>query len=119
MSTDCRVSFTFDSCEESIITRSVLAAVDQLCAATDVEVSLLDALEVPIAEFFSVIYPFGIGDAEVSVDDGRLGVHVGAESDLGESTDDVLGEAADLIQPFFDEIEQPSSTCIRMTASLT
>jgi len=119
MSSDDHIGFAFGSCEKSIVSRSVMAAVDQLCAATDVPVSLLDALEVPLSESLSALYPLGIHDAKVWVADGRLSVRIGVATASGDTSIDMFGEADALIRSFFDEIERPSDTCIELTASLT
>ena len=119
MSSETRVRFSFGSCEESIVFRAIMAAVDQLSATTDVDVSLLDALEVPLAESFAVLFPFGIDEVDVWVDAGRLGVRVGVRSDVGSDTTAVFGDADDLIRSFFDDIDRLSDTCVRMIANLT
>lgn len=95
----------FDGCDASIVSRVVMAAVDQLAATADADIALLDALDYPLGETLAALDPNGVNAVDVEVVDDRLqlAVHLAQpppESELP------LGDAKGVIESFFD-IEYP------------
>lgn len=98
------VRFGFGECEPTLVTRSVVAAVDHLCAVGDIELALLDALEVPIAESLLALHANGIEAIVVKVDGDVLTVQIATRRPSRGESSAVFGAASDLIEPFFDVI---------------
>lgn len=98
-STNARCSF--DGCSESIISRVVLALVDQLCADADVDIALLDALEFPLGETLSALHGYGVVAVDVRIAANDLQVEIQLATAVPEP-DAMLGDAAEAVRSFFD-----------------
>ena len=94
-------SCSFESCEPSIVERVVVAAVDQLCAQSDIDIALLEALEHPLGESLAALSAFEITRVDIEVDAMVLRVTVHVESDVPEPGV-ALGDAAVDVESFFE-----------------
>lgn len=110
----------FNGCAPSIVTRIVMAAVDQLAAEVDVDIVLLDALDYPLGEIFDSLDSHGIERVDASIVDGRLSLVIWLET----RTDDVLasldefGDFSDIVDSFFDVAATTDPPRVELTGML-
>lgn len=112
------VRFRFDDCDESIIVRTIVTAADHLCAAADISIALLDALEVPLSEGLSALHAAGIDVAVVGVSDDRLTLDINTRRALPSDTSEIFGPAFDIVGSFFDIDRDGNHHRIALTGSL-
>lgn|GEM_PF-2470781 len=112
------VAFTFGACDPSVVIRSVVAAVDHLCGDADVNIGLLDALEVPLAETLLALYPAGIIRTEVAIEDDTLVVGIWCRDALTVEPAELLGVERELVESFFVVEHTGESNSVALTGSL-
>ncbi len=112
-----RASCRFDRCSESIISRVVLALVDQLCADADIDITLLDALDYPLGETLAALHEFDVLGVTVGVSGGEL--HVDIELSRAVSNPfDLLGDATASVASFFDIRSSADSSIVALVGDL-
>lgn len=106
----------FDNCDASTILEVTLAVVDQVGAAVDADIAVLEALDYPLSDGIEALFEHDIEMIEVSEVSGvvRVDVHVGRPP-----TDfrGAFGDAQDAIETFFD-VTFPHTSVVRMAGSL-
>lgn len=111
------VGFVFEQCDVSLISRAVMAAVDQVAAEEDVEIALLDALDYPLGETFEALRSYGIEAVDVEIGGGVIRLVVGLASPVPDVVW-VLGENFDVVSSFFEVTAKSEPACIELSGSL-
>lgn len=117
MSVLTSVGFVFERCDVSLVSRAVMAAVDQVVAEEDVEIALLEALDYPLGETFEALGSSGIETVDLAIGGGVIRVVVGLAtpvSDVGR----VLGEHLDVVSSFFEVTAKSEPACVELSGSL-
>lgn len=111
------VNCTFDSCTPSIVSRVVVAAIDQLSAAEDVDIVVLDAIGHPVAVSVEALHGHGIEHVAVALVGGVLEITFGLTQVVAD-TASVLGEGNELVSAFFDVATSTDPARVRLTGSM-
>lgn len=112
------VHFSFGNCDETIISRAIVAATDQLCSMIDMSLDLLDALEYPLRECVAAIHRHGIARATVGTHDQTLRLEIGLHGPISGDLVDVFGDAYDVVASFFEITSGSDGTSLLLEGSL-
>jgi hypothetical protein len=106
----------FEGCATSMIFRVVLAVVDQLGAAADVDLVTLESLDVPLDECISALATHHVEAASVSLTGDRLVIDFWLSS-MDEPLDPgFLGDGGELVESFFEVESSQDPPTVRLTA---
>lgn len=114
--TDAVIRCRFVGCDPSTIAQVTLAIVDQLGAAVDADMSVLEALDYPLTDGIDALSAAGIDAIEfrVSGTEVRLDAYIGRDP---VDSADAFGDAQDAVETFFD-VSFPDASVVRLVGSV-
>lgn len=113
---DSVVRCRFDGCDAPTVARVVLAVVDQVAAAADADMAVLEALDYPLTDGIASLSECGIDTIEVRGSDGAVRIDVYVDR-VPQDVVGALGDAQDAVETFFD-VTFPEASVVRMVGSL-
>ena len=111
------IRFAFEHCDPSLISRAVMAAVDQVAAEEDVDIALLEALDYPLGETFEALRSYGIESVDIAIGEGVIRLIVGLATPVSD-VHHILGENIDVVSSFFEVTARPAPACVELSGSL-
>lgn len=106
----------FEDCGPDLIVRVALAVVDQVAAAVDADIGVLEALDYPLTDGIEALSDHGVTMIEVSESDGVLRVDVHVDR-APRDVEDAFGTASEAVETFFG-VTFPESSVVRLAGAL-
>lgn len=106
----------FDGCATSMIFRVVLAVVDQLGAAADVDLGTLESFDVPLDECISALATHQVEAAFVTLTGDRLVIDFRLRVADGALDSGFLGDGGEVVESFFEVESSQDPPNVRLTA---
>lgn len=98
--------------------RVLLAVVDQLCADTDADLSLLESLAIPLEDSVDALTPREIDAASVTLHDDVLVVDFHLRRGDGLLDTAPFGETSEVVESFFDVHVSDDPPLVRLAVNL-
>ncbi|WP_420451906.1 hypothetical protein [Ilumatobacter sp.] len=108
----------FGGSDPSLQRRVVMATVDQLCAATDIGIDVLESLEIPLGEVMTTLWPYGIESVVVAVTGGDLHLTIELRTEPALHDRALFADVDGVVEAFFDVESGSSASEIELVGSL-